>query len=80
VGLVVFGVLTMTGGWIAAVISWLGALVNTAQLDDKNWFVLLLVLGLLSFGFVAMVAYVLVGPDGTKRSVAATAIPTTAGM
>jgi hypothetical protein len=27
---------------------------------------LLLVLGLLSFGFIAMVVYVIAGPDGTK--------------
>jgi hypothetical protein len=66
-GLAIFGFLTMTGGWIAALVSWLGALVNTVQLEDKTWFLLLFVLGLLSFGFVAMVAYVLVGPDGTKR-------------
>jgi hypothetical protein len=45
-------------------VAWIGALINTAQLPDKAWFVLLLVLGLLSFGFIAMVAYVIAGPDG----------------
>ena len=54
------------GGGIAAVVSWIGAMLNTARLDDKSWFVALLVLGLLSFGWLAMVAYVVAGPDGTS--------------
>jgi hypothetical protein len=66
--------LLVTGGTIAGVVSWVGALLNTAQLDDKTWFVLLLVLGIWSFGFVAMVAYVVAGPDGTRRN------PTDLGM
>jgi hypothetical protein len=62
------GVLAIIGGALAGLVSWVGALVNTAQLPDKTWFILLLVLGLLSFGFVAMIAYVLAGPDGTVRA------------
>jgi hypothetical protein len=65
-GLVIVGSVAILGGAIAALLSWIGALLNTAQLDDKTWFVVLLVLGLLSFGLVAMIAYVLVGPDGTR--------------
>ena len=42
--------------------------INTAELEDKTWFVVLLVLGLFSFGFVAMLAYVIAGPDGVRRS------------
>jgi hypothetical protein len=61
------GVLAVTGGAIAGLVSWIGALMNTAQLDDKAWFVVLLVLGLLSFGFVAMVVYVVAGPDATLQ-------------
>ena len=45
--------------------AWIGALVNTSALDDKTWFVILLVLGVLSFGFIPMLVYVLAGPDGT---------------
>ncbi len=70
-GLVVFGLLAAVafiGGSIAGLVAWIGALLNTAELEDKTWFVLLLVLGLLSFGFVAMLAYVIAGPDGTRRS------------
>ena len=59
--------LLVAGGTVAGVASWIGALFNTARLDDKTWFVVLLVLGIWSFGFVAMVAYVVVGPDSTGR-------------
>jgi hypothetical protein len=59
----------VTGGSVAAVASWVGALLITSRLEDKTWFVVLLVLGLWSFGFVAMIAYVVAGPDGTARAV-----------
>lgn len=58
--------LAMIGGAIGGLISWIGALLNTAELADKTWFVVLLVLGLLSFGLVAMIAYVIAGPDGHR--------------
>jgi len=64
VGVAVLGCLAVMAGFIAGLVAWIGALVNTAQLTDKTWFVLLLALGLVSFGFVAMLAYVLAGPDG----------------
>ena len=75
VTLVVVGSLAVIAGAVAAVVSWIGALLNTAQLDDKTWFVSLLVLGLFSLGLPAMVAYVLAGPDGTSRGVGGTGIP-----
>ena len=65
-GLMIIGGFSMIGGAIAGLVSWIGALLNTAQLEDKLWFVLLLVLGLFSFGFIAMVAYVIAGPDSTQ--------------
>jgi hypothetical protein len=67
VALVVVGSLALLAGAAAGVVSWIGALLNTAQLEDKTWFVSLLVLGLCSGGVLAMVAYVLAGPDGTSR-------------
>lgn len=73
VGLVTVSALTMIGGFVAGLVSWIGALLNTAQIEDKTWFVLLLVLGLLSFGVVAMIAYAIAGPDGTRRIVTPTA-------
>ncbi len=56
-------VLAMLGGLAGQFVAWIAAVVNTAQLPDKTWFLVLLTLGLLSFGFVAMVVYVAAGPD-----------------
>jgi hypothetical protein len=58
--------LVMIGGAIGQFVAWIGAVLNTARLEDKMWFILLLVLGLLSFGFIPMLIYVIVGPDGTR--------------
>ena len=71
VGLAMVAALAVIAGLIGGLVSWIGALLNTAQLEDKTWFVVLLVLGMLSFGLVAMVAYVVAGPDGTKQTTAA---------
>ena len=68
VGVAVLAGLAIVGGAIGGLVSWIGALLNTALLEDKTWFVLLLVLGILSFGLVAMIAYVIAGPDGTQLS------------
>ena len=70
VGLAMVAALAVIAGLIGGLVSWIGALLNTSQLEDKTWFVLLLVLGILSFGLVAMIAYVIAGPDGTKRTAA----------
>ena len=67
-GLVTVGALAILIGSIAGVVSWLGALLNTWQLEDKVWFASLLALGLLGAGVIAMIAYVVAGPDGTKQS------------
>jgi hypothetical protein len=66
VGLAIIGMIAMIGGAIGQFVAWIGAVINTAYLEDKTWFVVLLVLGLLSFGLVAMLVYVIAGPDGTK--------------
>jgi hypothetical protein len=71
--------LLFASGTLAAVGSWIGALLNTWQLEDKTWFVALLVLGLLSFGWVAMAAYVFAGPDTTSPPAARTRVATTSG-
>jgi hypothetical protein len=55
----------MLGGMIAGVVAWIGAVLNSAQLESKRWFVALMVLGILSVGFLAMIAWVIAGPDGT---------------
>src|ERR1044072_2076645 len=53
IALAALAVLTMFGALIAQFVAWIGALVNTVQLPDKTWFVVLLVMGLLSFSFIA---------------------------
>jgi hypothetical protein len=59
-------VVVMAAAAAAQFVAWIGAVLNTAQLVDKTWFVVLLVAGLVSLGFVATLAYVLAGPDGEK--------------
>jgi len=58
----------MAGGAIGQFIAWIGALFNTVQLADKIWVIVLLLTGLFSFGFVAMIAYLVAGPDGTAQA------------
>jgi hypothetical protein len=58
--------LLMTAASLAAIASWVGALLNTYRLEDKTWFIAVLVLGLASFGWVAMIAYLIAGPDSTR--------------
>jgi hypothetical protein len=67
-GLAVVGILAVVGGALAQFIAWIGAVLNTSRLEDKTWFIVLLVLGLLSFGFIAMLVYLFAGPDGTRES------------
>ena len=67
-GVVIAAGLAMLAGVIGGLVAWIGALLNTAQLEDKSWFLILLIVGLFSFGLVAMIAYVIAGPDGTRQS------------
>jgi hypothetical protein len=69
VGLMIFGFTVAAVGGIVQLAAWIGALVNTYRIEDKTWFLVLLIGGLLGFafglvGFAAMVAYVVAGPDG----------------
>jgi hypothetical protein len=68
VGLAVVGVLVIVGGAIGQFISWIGALLNTSRLEDRAWFIALLLLGIFSFGFIGMLVYVFAGPDGTSAT------------
>jgi hypothetical protein len=60
----VVGVIAVIGGAITGLVAWIGALLNTSQLESKAWFLGLLLLGIFNFGFLAMIAYVIAGPDG----------------
>ncbi len=62
------GALAFTGGLIGGLSSWIGALLNTSQLESKTWFLAVLVLGIFNFGFFAMIAYLIAGPDGTSAA------------
>jgi hypothetical protein len=64
VGVALLGVLTAAGGVIGGFIAWIGAVLNTWQLESKAWFVALVLTGIFNFGFIAMVIYVVAGPDG----------------
>lgn len=63
VGLV--AVAAMLAGMVAGVVAWIGALLNSYRLESKRWLIGLLLLGIFSLGFVAMIAWVVAGPDGT---------------
>ena len=67
-GLGVVGGLAILGGAIGGLISWIGALLNTSQLESKTWFLVLLLLGIFNVGFLAMIAYVIAGPDGRAQA------------
>ncbi|HEX9095592.1 MAG TPA: hypothetical protein VF990_05760 [Candidatus Dormibacteraeota bacterium] len=80
VGLIVAGGLVGVFGSIVQFAAWVGALVNSYALPDKDWFLVLLVGGLLSFafapiGFVAMIAYVIAAPDGAPYRQASGPVP-----
>ena len=61
-------------------VAWIGAVINTSRLEDKTWFLLLLLLGLFSFGFIAMLVYVIAGPDGTQAATAQRGLPARPAM
>lgn len=63
-GIGIVGGLAILGGMIAGLVSWIGALLNTWQLESRTWFAVLLLTGILDFGFVAMIVYLIAGPDG----------------
>jgi hypothetical protein len=67
-GLGIVGGLAIMGGLIAGIIAWIGALLDTWQLESRTWFAVLLLLGIFNFGFFAMIAYLVAGPDGTTTA------------
>ena len=62
-GLGIVGGVTILGGLAAGFVSWIGAMLNTWQLESRTWFAVLLLLGIFNLGFVAMIAYLIAGPD-----------------
>jgi hypothetical protein len=79
-GLMGLAMLILLFAAVAHFVAWIGAVLNTAQLPDKTWFVVLLVVGLLGLVFIATVAYVIAGPDGVKAKEEASAVPQAGGV
>jgi hypothetical protein len=65
-GLMALAAFVLLFAAVAHFVAWIGAVLNTAHLPDKTWLVVLLVVGLLGFVFIATIAYVIAGPDGLK--------------
>ena len=63
VSLEVIGFTAAVVGGILQLVAWIGALVNTARLPDKLWFIVLLVGGVIGFSLPVMIAYLIAGPD-----------------
>ena len=74
-GLIGLAVMLLLFAAVTHFVAWIGAVLNTAQLPDKTWFVVLLVVGLLGLVFIATVAYVIAGPDGLKAKEQSGALP-----
>jgi hypothetical protein len=74
VATLVLASLVIGAGVLAAIAAWVGALVSSFRLEDKSWFVVLLVLGLVSLGWLALLAYVFAGPDSTPRDATTSAV------
>jgi hypothetical protein len=66
IGVAAFTLLVLILAALAQLIAWVAAVVDTAGLPDKTWFIVLLVSGLVGVGFVAMIAYAVAGPDGKR--------------
>jgi hypothetical protein len=68
IGLGIVGGLAVAGGMIGGLVAWIGALLNTWQLESRTWFAVLLLLGIFNLGFFAMIAYLIAGPDSTTAA------------
>jgi hypothetical protein len=67
-GFGIVGGVTVVGAFIVGLVSWIGALLNTWQLESRTWFAVLLLLGIFNFGIVAMIGYLIAGPDSTTAA------------
>jgi hypothetical protein len=74
IGLAGVAILVLLAAAITQFVAWVGAVINTAQLADKTWFIVLLLTGLLSFGFIAMIVYLIAGPEDPQPITAVQAI------
>lgn len=73
-GVALAGAITFTAGLVGGLIAWVGALLATAQMERKTWFLALLLLGVFNLGILAMIAYVIAGPDDRPTSTSFTTV------
>jgi preprotein translocase subunit Sss1 len=66
IGLAALAGLALLAAVIAQFVAWIAAVINAAQLPDKTWFLVLLVTGLLSFGLIGMIVYLVAAPDSQR--------------
>ena len=78
-GFVGLAILVMMAAAIAVFVAWIGAVLNTANLPSKTWCVVLVVIGLLGFPFIATLAYVVAGPHGAPENRYAASYDSTGG-
>jgi hypothetical protein len=63
-GLAIVASVAIVAAFVAGLVAWIGALLNTWQLESKTWFAVLLLTGIFNFGFIAMIVYLIAGPEG----------------
>ena len=76
-GLFVLGFVGVLGILIAAatgIAAWIGALLNTAGLERKRWFVAIALLGIINCGLLGVLAYLVAGPTVARRTGPAPAV------
>jgi hypothetical protein len=69
-GWTIAGFTIVLAGGIVQLVAWIGAVANTSGMQDRTWFLIVLIGGLVGLGvglvgFATMVAYLIAGPDGT---------------
>lgn len=69
-GLGVLAVLALLAAALVQFVAWIGAVLDAARLPNSMLLVVLLVTGLLSFGFVGMIVYLVLAPadDAPERA------------
>jgi hypothetical protein len=63
IALAIVGVLVLLAAGVGLLVAWVAALLATARLKDKTWFLVLLITGVVSLGVVGMILYLVAGPD-----------------
>jgi hypothetical protein len=68
IALAIVGVLVLLAAGVGLLVAWVAALLVTARLEDKTWFLVLLITGVVSLGVVGMILYLVAGPDDEPTS------------